>query len=350
MSVGSESFQFRAEPEAADIQPARVTGSRHRWRTKAGDVDIAALALPSAEQRTDEYRVRIDVETDRGTSEMSLPLRVERRGENGGSEYRVVGTQYQLSLQFDLRPNSGEIRWTLEPGGHDAASRAAILDLLVAISGTGSLVLWDSDFGALARISLIAQSLDPSIYEERRFLTDVLAIEAWTGLKLPIPDDVDDQSASLVAQLAYWMRSRRMRVRFSTISTLTQQPADTGDELRLHEYIEYKLFGVMIPLGRVNYRVRVRALSSAPEGDLWRTEFRATDEWVTATITPPRGPWSIRALRTVDAGGIPKLQPFKRTRRGVRAHQVAQQLVGDWEEEGLGDDKTRDEIRRRWPT
>jgi hypothetical protein len=343
-------LEYAREREAPPVTPWRVTLDDHDWAARSTNVDLAPLGLPTAEHRS-EYRVRVDVETDRGQSELELPLRVELIGNNGGSTYRVTGTQYRLTLTFELTGDEGQLHWHLEPGGRDAAGRAAVLDLLVAMSGSGSLVLWDPDHGALARMSLGGNALDDSLLEERRFLTDVLAIEAWSGRKLPVPDAIDDEQGELVATVAHWIRQRKMRIRFtSEITGLTGRPVEGDLELRLHEFADYRIFGVWVRLGRLGYRVPVTVLDSRPEGERWQTRFRAPDDWMTATIAPPRGPMSYRNVKAVDAGEIPRRAAPKPTRRRDAAKQSARELVEGWELDDPQDDLIRDEIRRRWPT
>lgn len=343
-------FEYATEHEVPPVTPWHAIMGDHEWATRSTDVDVAPLGLPTAEHRS-EYRVRVDVETDRGQAELELPLRVERTGDNGGATYRVSGTQYRLTLTFELAYKQGQVHWHLESGGRDAAGRAAVLDFLVAMSGTGSLVLWDPDHGALARMSLSRNVLDDALLDERRFLTDVLAIEAWSGRKLPVPDVVDDEQGELVATMAHWIRQRKMRIRFTgEITGLATTPLQDDVELRLHEFVEYKIFGVRVRLGRLNYRVRVTVVDSRPERELWRTRFRATENWLTATITPPRGPTSYREVLAVDAGGIPRRAAPKRTSRREAARKSALESVESWHLDDPQDDVIRDEIRRQWPT
>ncbi len=81
---------------------------------------------------------------------------------------------------------------------------------------------------------------------------------------MPLPGKTDDESGGLLAHLVYWIRRREQRVRFtSVISALTTTLAEKADELRLREEPEYKLFGVWVPLGQVNYRVPVKVLRTS---------------------------------------------------------------------------------------
>jgi hypothetical protein len=133
---------------------------------------------------------------------------------------------------------------------------------------------------------------------------------------LPLPGKTDDESGGLLAHLVYWIRRR--------------EP-------------------VWVPLGQVNYRVPVKVLRTEREGAVWRTEFEPSRGWLKAKITPPRGRASIRAVREVDAGGIPRLPPPRTTRRRERAQRAAQELVEEMRHDAQDND-IRDDMRRRWPT
>jgi hypothetical protein len=352
VSTVATAYEFKAEPELPPVERWSIQPRDHSWAAQTPDVQLAPLGLPSAEQRREEYRVLIDVDTDRGQVEMPLPLRAEQIGTNGSSAYRVTGTQYHLTLTFELSADGGTIHWQLDPGGRDARGRAAVIDLLIALSGRGVVVLTDPEFGALAQMHLSSHPLDDSLLEERRFLTDILIIEAWSGRRLALPDELDEAAGNLVAQLTHWMRTREMSVRFiGSISGVTSGPVKAADELRLHEYVQYSLFGIWVPLGRINYRVPVRVSRESREGDTWRTWFQPTKAQITATITPPHGAASIRRLRSVDSGELPRQPEPRATDRRKRAQAAALALVGQSTASSLEeDDAIRDKIRRQWPT
>lgn len=352
LSTVTAGYEFKTEAEAPPVERWSFESRSHSWVASTPEVQLATIGLPSAEQRREEYRVLIDVDTDRGQVEMPLPLRVERIGTNGSSAYRVTGTQYHLTLTFELGTDEGTIKWQLDPGGRDAGGRAAVIDLLIALSGRGVVVLTDPEVGALAQMHLGGHALDDSLLEERRFLTEVLVIEAWSGRHLALPDQIDEEAGNLIAQLTYWIRNRKMRVRFiGEITALTTGAVEGADELRLHETLQYSLFGVWVVLGQINYRVPVLVTHTSREGDTWRTWFQPTKQQLTATITPPHGRTSIRRVRAVEAGEPTTAPEPRPTRHRERARAAALDFVarptpGSPEE----DDLIRDEIRRRWPT
>jgi hypothetical protein len=342
-------FDFKTEPERPDVMPRAVALARHDWMGTAREVSLAPLALPAAAEERREALVRIDVETDRGSVELPFPMRVERHRVGGHSTFRITGTLYHLTIAFYLTDgNEGTINWHLEPGGQDAASRAAVLDLLIGMSGSGTLVLWDHEDSALLRLRLLGVPLDESITAERQFLEDILVVEAWSGQRLSLPDALDDRSSLALAELVHWIRNREMRVRFtSPITALADEPIPEADELRLHEDFEFQLFGVWVRVGRLNYRVRVRGLPTKREGKRWRVEFQPQDDWLAATITPPwRG--ATRAVRKIEEGVLPKPSPARRTKRRERAQMGARELVAEMRKSGPVDDLVRDEVRRQW--
>lgn len=347
MAITEEAFEFAVESQLP-------TGSRHQpdlvereGSEVAKEVDVASLAPGSAALRHDEFRVVLDVESDRGGSELELPLRVDSRGERS---WRVHGVAYHLVLDIDIGPAGGEIHWRLLPGGQDAAARAQTIDLLHALSGQGVLVLRDPESGVLARMRLDGYPEIEGLAAERAFLTDVLAVEAWSGVRLPVPNEPDDKSLDLLSQVAALVRAEGMRVRFtSDITGLTSTPIAQADELRLHEEIEYQLWSLWLPLGQAHYTVRVRVTSTGatPAGKC-RTTFRPTEDWLWAPLTPPTVGASER-VRLVDAGGIPGADDAGPTRR-VDAVRRATELVADWALGEPEDRAIREEFRRRWPT
>jgi hypothetical protein len=275
-------------------------------------------------------------------------MRIEPQTGARGSGYRISGSLYHLTIVFHLA-RDGAIRWRLDAGGRDAASRAAVLDLLVAMSGSGSLVLWDNEENALLRISLETSELDRSLLEERQFLTDLLVVEAWSGQRLPLPELLDDRSLSALTQVVYWIRERRMRVRFtSPIVVMSDGPSEKADELRLHEDFAWQLFGVWVHLGTLGYRVKVDLLSSKREGTRWRSEFRPRDEWTTATLAAP-GRGRVKAAKEAEKGRLPRRpEPYETISR-ARAREAASRLIAEWDvEEGPVDEAVRDEVRRKW--
>ena len=276
MATSAPSYSYRVELAPGAVEPRHVSSAGRTLTLASRDASIASLAPFEAEQRRGELRVVLDVETDEGAAELELPLRVSRHDPEA-STWWLRGTAYRLSLDIELREDGGSIGWRLDPGGRDASARALVLDLLIALSGTGVVVFRDPDFGALAMLRLSAQPVDPSIREERAFLTQVLLIEVWSGVRLPLPDQPDDEELRSVAQFAEWIRLRRLRGRFtSTITAVTADRVERCDELVLPSIERFKVFGIDVPLGRVRFRVRVRVVESHRNDDgTWTTMFEA---------------------------------------------------------------------------
>ena len=125
------------------------------------------------------------VDTTAGVSELELPLRV-RQLTNGRTE--AAGRAYRLWLRFVFADDDGRLDWRLDPGGEHAAGRVRLIDFLLALSGDGLLVLRDPDAGAIAALRLSSSPKDMELVQERAFLTDVVVVEAWSGMRLPLPD------------------------------------------------------------------------------------------------------------------------------------------------------------------
>jgi hypothetical protein len=329
------------EPEHPDVEPRMVEFRAREAKSTTADLAIAPLGLADAAAARFETLVTIDVETDRGSAQLPVPMRVELG--------QATGTLYHLTIVFHLGEDPS-IDWHLEAGGHDATSRAAVLDLLIAMSGSGSLVLWSEGRDALMRVDLAASPLDESIFAEREFLTDVLIVEAWSGQRLSLPEVPDDRSARALAEMLHWIRTREMRVRFtSAITGFATEPTAVADELRLKEDFEYQLFGVWVRLGRLNYRVPVKVRSVERDGNRWRIDFEPQVEWLTAKISPPRRA-SVGAVQEIEKGRLPKPRESRSTIARSKAQERAKKLLAEWDEDqGPVEDTIRDEVRRNWP-
>lgn len=345
------SFEFATVVERPDTERRHVELAAHEARSEQASWRVAELGPGLAEER-EEYRLNIAVETDRGHVALPLPLRIVSRESRKGTSYRLTGTQYRLTLTIKVRPDErGEIHWRLEPGGEDASGRAAILDLLIALSGDGVMTLTDPDHGAVAMAYLQHQPMDESLLLEREFLSDVLAIEAWSGRRFVLPKEVDEADSLAVTEAAHLVRSREYRFRFvGPITAKTDSPIDRADELRLGEDLRRMIFGVWVFLGHANFSVRVRAVKSERATGSWTTEFESLDDRIVARIAPPHGRRSTQGLRLVDEGKLPKPPPANTTKRRSAALEAAQEFVELHEREnGPVSSVLADEVRQLWP-
>jgi hypothetical protein len=154
----------------------------------------------------------------------------------------------------------------------------------------------------------------------------VLVVEAWSGIRLPVPDEPDEASLSALAEIAAIIRAEGMRVRFtSEITGVTTGPADKANRLVLHEQIDRSLWDVWVPLGQVDYDVRVRVISSvAAEAGRFNTRFEPQTDWLWAPLTPPTTAASER-VRMIQDGFVPDYGD-----PGSRSHPDASRRAESW--------------------
>lgn len=348
-------YKYKAEFEIPAVVPApRPTG------VMSSDLRVVSdqtdLGLPSASWHDGEFRVVVDVETDRGSSALPLALRVSDVPGRAG-RYAISGTQYNLTLEFEIGPTDGKLHWRLDPSGRDARARAAVLDLLIAMNGRGIMTLTDDRAGALAKLTLEGGADVSDLKAERRFLTDVLVVEGWSNRRLPLPSELADDDAQALAKLAHWARTREMKVRFEGPITATVKPVDPlaeqvgpGDtlQLRLHEDVEEQLLGVWVPVGRLNYELDVTFERLDRDGVPWQAVFSTSEDWLTASIDAPDGEDSIARVTQADTGLIPTFAEPKPFHAKSRAKRNAQRFADALEIEPA-DSEILDRIRREWP-
>lgn len=335
--------------EHPEVEPWRIELGAHDWGS-TGEASVPEIAPAWAAARKVEFPAKACVESNRGCAELELAMRVIRDPDNGRVEYQA--TQYQLTLRIIVDPGrEGRIDWSLEPGSGDAALRAPVLDFLIALSGQGVLTI-EAPFeeGFLLRLYLEGSPIDESLTEERRFLTDVMVIEGWTGYRFYLPEEISESDGLAIAEFAIRAREKSVRVRFKgSISAVFPERIDGEFELRLPEDLRLEIFGLKVPLGALEMKVWVRAIEWEPAEDGVRGTLEPLgDEWVEAPIKPPRGRTSVRERNRIDGGGLPK-RKGQRKRAAAQAEEPATrepEPVERSEEE----DRLMDEVRRRWPT
>ena len=310
---------------------------------------MAALGRFEAAERYGEPRVIADVETATGSAEIELPLRV-RPWPDGRTE--VAGRAYRLWLSVVFDREGGRLDWRLDPGGEDAAGRARIIDFLFALSGRGVLVFSDPDAGAIAELRLPGAPLDSDLAAERAFLTDVLVVEAWSGMRLPIPDKPSETDLMILAQLRAWVENPVAEARFvGPITGIVTSPPEAADRLDLREEWRPLLFGLPIRMGRFEYEVRVRYMGAEPlEDGRFRARFQPVEGGLAPVRLVPVKRRNVRDAAHAAAGELPtRPLPGPRPQRG-RLLERARELAEGWQLVHPEDDQARDEIRRRWPT
>lgn len=349
-TAAASDFQFQVQLPEIDVPPAPAPETRPRESVVVVDeVALPVLGRFEAAERYGEPRVIADVETTTGSSEVELPLRVATLPE-GRTE--AVGRAYRLWLQFVFDAHGGRLDWRLDPGGADAAGRARLIDFLVAFAGGGVMVLSDPDAGAIAHIRLPGSTTDPGLQQERLFLTDVLVVESWSGMRLRIPDEPSKTDLAVLAQLRGWIDAPVSEARFvGPITGIVTTPPVGADHLRLHQEWRPLLFGLPVRMGRLDYDVRVRYLGveELEDGRLL-AQFEPLGKGLSRAVLVPPRPMNAKNAVRAATGELPmRPLPSARPRRD-RLLQRARQLAESWELDTPEDDQVRDEIRRRWPT
>ena len=351
MATAAETgFEFDVRRPTVRVAPAPAPAQYSRQEEMVfRQVAVPELGRFEAAERYGEPRVIADVETARGSAEIELPLRV-RTWPDGRSE--VAGRAYRLWLRVVFDREGGQLDWRLDPGGEDAAGRARIIDFLFALAGRGVMVLKDPDAGAIVQVRLPGATLDTQLTSERMFLTDVLVVEAWSGMRLPVPDEPSETDLAVLAQLRAWIENPVAEARFvGPITGIVTTPPEDADRLELHEEWRPLLFGLAVRMGRFDYDVRVRYMGAeALEDGRFQARFQPVgDGLARARLVPVRRNNARDAARAA-AGELPK-RPLQRPRpRRERLLERARGLAESWHLEEPEDDQAREEIRRRWPT
>lgn len=315
-------------------------------------VRLSSIASRELALFDDRRRHLLAVSTNVGTAELEMPLRLATP--SAGSRWRVRGTAYLLTLDLELgEDGGGRYQWTLEPGGRDAAGRARVLDLLIALGGQGVLTITDPELGEVALAQLHGRGPADELVAQRAFLSEILVVEAWAQTRLPLPEQLGDTDRLMLAQVVEWLRTRRAQLRItSEIIARVSQPLPDEPTLTipLKEPASANLLGLQLHLGTWHFRVPVQLVDPAvPDGDTWVVRLQAPERSVTASLRPRRR--SIPALaRRIRDGYVPPAEAPPPTRRRERALREAEKLVASWELAGPEVEGARDELRRRWPT
>jgi hypothetical protein len=343
-------FQYDVRLPSIPVPPAPRPAEYSRAEDMLlHEVSLAALGRLEAAERYGEPRVIVDVETATGSAEIELPLRV-RTLPDGRTE--VAGRAYRLWLRVVFERDGGQLDWRLDPGGDDATGRARIIDFLFALAGRGALVFSDPDAGAIAQLRLPGVPLHSDLSAERNFLTDVLVIEAWSGMRLPIPDEPSETDLTGLAQLRSWVEEPMKEARFvGPITGIVTSPPEAADRLHLHQNWRPLLFGLPVRMGRLDYEVRVRYLGAEPlEDGRFRARFEPLEGGLAPVRLVPVKRRNVRDAARAAAGELPtRPVPGPRPRR-ERLLARARELAESWQLVDPEDDRAREEIRQRWPT
>jgi len=241
------------------------------------------------------FTAALRIETDRGKLGLVLPLEVELRSSPSGKRtLRLEGVSYRLHLRIEVDSTSTTLKWRLETGGGDATARARNLQVLRALSGTGSMLVEDARTGArVGRVDLVARSwFDSELERDLEFLAAVADVERWSGMHIVLPERASAEEVARLSQAAAMVRARQVSLRIDgEITARTATRIDEADELRLSQDMGIYLFGQEIPLGVATGSVRVRLVSSTSD---------AADSSQFVTVFAPMGDAATQLIWTLD--------------------------------------------------
>lgn len=299
-------------------------------------------------------RVQLSVEGAWGGSRITAPTEVYDLPE--GQLLRAVF--YTLTLAIGRDGIHEVLRWWLEPGGDDATLRADALDFLSGLHRGGILsMIGAMDGRKIATVRLEPKEFDPELAEAHPFLTNVATLEEWSGVRLPVPEEVGVQEATDIARAVAIVMARQLPLTVAeelSVVLRNEVAASEFDELRLPRNFTETLLRTPVPLGSCLLAVGVVPIAREPAGEgLLRVRCRLANDQprrVQAHLYPP--PTRSRVLRRTLVAGSPlppRPDDLLRQLDAVRLDQLGE-LLEQWEEhEGPVDAELLERVRKQWP-
>lgn len=223
------------------------------------------------------------------------------------------------------------VHWTLLPGGPSVTARADALSLLRALTSGGSLTFkLDSD-RELPPLDM--QGDDWAQENEWRLFEDLACLEEWSGITLPMPSTVSAAEATRAAQAASWTRTRQVTASISgpiTFFAAAAAPAETPDELQVHQDFGVRMLDVEVPLGEGVTRVKLARVEQAGEahnGD--GVEYRAwpSEPDITLWLRPPASRQLPPRRTQPDQVSAPDVKSTEKTLSMVRLARPARRRL-----------------------
>lgn len=181
------------------------------------------------------------------------------------------------------------LHWSLMPGGPSVTARADGLRFLRALATGGQLFF---QMGRRVDLPPLEVDADGWEYEEEWSLFEDLAtLEEWSGVTIPMPEEVAADEARTAAQAAIWARTKLVPARlteaisFTTADALAEEP----DELRLHQSFAVDLLGVEVPLGEGVVSVKLASVEQdrSPAHVGLRYRARPIESDIVFQLRPP---------------------------------------------------------------
>lgn len=170
--------------------------------------------------------------------------------------------------------DEGALHWALVPGGPSVTARADALQLLRAMRSPGAFVI--AAAAGQFRVGPLGVGGEVPAWDEVewRLFEDLAALEEWTGEEIPVPDELDNDTATRVAQAATWVRTQRIRARVGgRVTFRARGVADpsTADELRVFDNQVLSLGDRTLNLGQTILRIPIRVIEAGsvePDGTI----------------------------------------------------------------------------------
>lgn len=184
------------------------------------------------------------------------------------------------------------LHWSLLPSGPSVTSRADALRFLRALASGGHLTFQMGSNEPLP--PLYVEGADWADEHEWRLFEDLAVLEEWSGARIPMPEAVSADEATIAAQAAGWARTQQIGAQITgpIEFALRRQEglSEAPDEIRLHQDYGVRLLDIDIPLGVATAQIkatRVEKIESTGPEPRYRVTPATKD--LTLWLTPPVG-------------------------------------------------------------
>jgi len=221
---------------------------------------------------------------------------------------------YTLTLAIGTTNEWHILRWWLEPGGADATLRADALAFLETFHRPGHLEVVDDQGQRTASLRLPGAAFDPDLDDALSFITEVAALEEWSGTTIPLPLEAGAQEVADLSWTAAMVRARVVPLTLPDELELLVRPdgrttraLSEVDAVVVPRQIQAQPLGVEIPLGTAEVAAQVEVVDLAERDDgfveLTCRLAAAQSRSVLAHLVPPSS--RSRRVRRTLVGGAP---------------------------------------------
>lgn len=215
------------------------------------------------------------------------------------------------------------LHWSLLPGGPSVTSRADGLKLIRGLAA-GGLLTFGMGGQEFPPLELPGGAWE---YEDEwRLFEDLAVLEEWSGVTLPVPDEVTADEATRAAQAASWARTEQVDAVLAGAISFSAREAlrETPDELRLVQPFGATIMGVEVPLGEGSATVKLQRVDRGGNDGF---TYRALPEQVNVSFAlfapaerrlPPRRTQPVRVAPPQEQVEEDRLGGLTLTRRAGR--------------------------------